>query len=128
MVNTQSLNINNKIINRLKKRRNKLINRLGKIKNNDFKTYGLEYEGLFADIKYDEIVVALAETIRKELKQIDNAIWRIENNTYSNCSLCKKNISLDRQELFPYTDKCKTCALLQTIQTINSIQSKEKIL
>ena len=58
----------------------------------------------------EEVVDSLGENIRRELKQIDNAITRIEDGTYDTCSECGENIDYRRLEALPYTQYCIECA------------------
>ena len=120
MVSNQLFKKYDEFENRIRVKRNKLINRLGKIKVNQRKALTEVLGERVTEKEQDEFADGIVEAIRKELKQTDRAMWRIKNNIYGVCSVCKKNISLERLDSYPYTDKCTKCALLQTLQTINS--------
>ena len=119
MINALTLNNKDVLINGLKIRRNKLINRLGKIKFDQKKALTEISENDASEKEHNEFSAGLVEVIRKELKQIDKAVWRIENNVYDICFVCKNNISSDRLNSYPYTDKCTKCSLLRTLQAFN---------
>jgi RNA polymerase-binding protein DksA len=60
-----------------------------------------------------EVLDAEIELIHNEedmVKQIDDALMRIENKTFGTCEECGKAIAVDRLEAIPYTAFCIECA------------------
>src|ERR1700730_2234896 len=53
--------------------------------------------------------LALREADSLELESIDSAIQRIEDRTYGQCIACGKSIDVERLEVIPSTDRCKSC-------------------
>ncbi|TLS38204.1 TraR/DksA C4-type zinc finger protein [Pseudalkalibacillus caeni] len=51
--------------------------------------------------------VALNEHLEKELKDINEALGRIENGTYGRCEVCRQPIAIERLEALPTTTHCK---------------------
>lgn len=56
-----------------------------------------------SDTQSDTLNYQLSERIRKYLKQIDEALMRIENGTYGICQATGKPISRARLEAVPHT-------------------------
>ena len=57
-----------------------------------------------------ELVHALDAEGRLELKQIQNALARIESGDYPDCANCGEPIGEKRLEAIPFTDRCIKCA------------------
>jgi DnaK suppressor protein len=55
---------------------------------------------------------AIEESMRDELKQIDEALEKIEAGTYGICERCHKPIAPARLEALPYATLCIDCAAL----------------
>jgi len=45
----------------------------------------------------------------EKLKRIDQALQRLEQNTYGKCQKCGKEIPPERLELIPYVEMCIDC-------------------
>jgi len=58
----------------------------------------------------DGLVMALEVEGMEELAQVRNALQRISDNVYQNCSHCGGLISEERLKAIPYTDSCIGCA------------------
>jgi len=58
----------------------------------------------------DQLVRALEEEGREELKQIIKALQRLEVGDYLDCSLCGEKIGEKRLQAIPYADQCIGCA------------------
>lgn len=67
-----------------------------------------------ADVAADAIdrtlLTALGTQDANRLQQIDNALDRINQNTYGRCLKCGKEIPKERLEVLPYALMCITCA------------------
>jgi len=53
--------------------------------------------------------LALENNLQKQLKEIIDALDRIEKNTYGKCENCDADISLDRLEAYPAAKTCIKC-------------------
>lgn len=60
----------------------------------------------------DEVIDALGNAALLELRQIRNALQRIDAGEYGYCSRCGTEIGVERQQLLPYTDLCIKCSEL----------------
>ncbi len=69
----------------------------------DFAEQATEREG-------DDVLDALSDAARRELRLIQRALERIDNGTYTECAVCGDEIPLRRLEALPYSDRCVQCA------------------
>ena len=58
----------------------------------------------------DELVRALEQEGREELRQINKALKRIADGEYTTCSRCGEEIGEKRLKAIPYTELCIGCA------------------
>jgi len=58
----------------------------------------------------DELVRALEQEGKEELRLINNALQRLESGDYLVCSSCGEDIGEQRLKAIPYTDRCIGCA------------------
>ena len=62
------------------------------------------------ELENDETMVALSIELDLELKQVDYALQRLSDGTYSNCSDCGTAINPERLRALPSTALCIRCA------------------
>jgi len=60
-------------------------------------------------LQNNEVVDHLDELERKELEDVVNALSRIENKTFGQCTLCGNEISEKRLDALPTTNICISC-------------------
>ncbi len=53
--------------------------------------------------------LAIENTLEKQLKEVNQALDRINQGVYGKCENCGKNISLDRLRAYPSAKKCTAC-------------------
>jgi RNA polymerase-binding transcription factor DksA len=58
----------------------------------------------------DEVLERLEESDREEIRQLQEAIARIDAGTYGLCTLCEERIAPARLAALPYASTCLTCA------------------
>lgn len=58
----------------------------------------------------EEVLDALGEAGRVELRQISAALQRIESGEYGVCVACGEPIPPKRLEVLPFSDRCVGCA------------------
>lgn len=58
----------------------------------------------------DEVLDAISESAREELRQIQAALRRLDEGCYGTCALCGEPIEEGRLAAVPYTDRCRNCA------------------
>jgi DnaK suppressor protein len=64
---------------------------------------------LAADALDSDTAMQLAESGSSELAQIDEALRKIDENTYGECEVCSENIPWGRLEAVPYATLCVGC-------------------
>lgn len=71
--------------------------------------YGDDEEDNLQEMADYESNLTLDEQLEYLLTKIKKALKAIEDGTYGQCILCKKNIENGRLEIMPYADVCVTC-------------------
>lgn len=56
-----------------------------------------------------EIVASLVAGARAALRDVQNALWRIEAGTYGCCTHCSSPLALSRLEILPQVAFCVPC-------------------
>ena len=56
-----------------------------------------------------EFTIELIQTEEAELRQIDEALLLIEDDTFGECEACGKRIPKERLKVIPYTTMCVNC-------------------
>lgn len=56
-----------------------------------------------------EIVASLAEGARAALRDVQNALWRMDEGRYGRCTCCHDPIGLERLEILPQVALCMPC-------------------
>ena len=56
-----------------------------------------------------QILMSLNENQRKTLREVDEALDRIEEGTYGICDSCEKPIALKRLQIKPFAKYCVQC-------------------
>lgn len=64
---------------------------------------------LASSLEGREMVFQLTSRDRNELRLIEDAVLRINRNTYGVCESCEKKISLKRLQIMPLTTLCIDC-------------------
>jgi DnaK suppressor protein len=58
----------------------------------------------------DDVLGAISQSAREELRQLEAALRRLEEGRYATCSVCGEDIEEERLAAVPYTDRCRACA------------------
>lgn len=58
----------------------------------------------------DEVMDALGNEVRRELRQVNVALHRLEAGEYQYCTDCGEDIALERLHVVPFTEHCIKCA------------------
>ena len=97
----------------LEGQRNELLRRVSKL-DKDLHHRDEPYEKDSAEQAVElenlEVLFELDREGRESLKLINEALYRLDNNCYNNCSLCGDEIGEARLTALPYTDLCLDCA------------------
>lgn len=100
----------NGIKRQLESRKEELLHRLDKIKQDVTKAHSNDWSEQAQERENDEVMNALGNEARLELVKVGQALERIASGSYTTCSHCNEEISLERLQAVPYTDLCIRCA------------------
>lgn len=58
----------------------------------------------------DEVMDALGNEVRRELKLVNIALHRLNEGEYQYCADCGEDIAIERLKVLPFTQHCIKCA------------------
>lgn len=100
----------NEFVEKLTTKKEELEERLERVDASLRKTHAKDWSEQAQERENEEVVEALASSIRVELNQIYEALSRAEKGTYGTCVACDAPIEVARLEALPYTTLCLRCA------------------
>ena len=100
----------NAIKEELVRRRDALMQRIARVKKDMVQGHSADWSEQAQERQNDEVLEAIGNESRNELAQLNRALERIENETYTTCSQCGEPISVKRLQAVPYTSLCIGCA------------------
>ena len=75
----------------------------------DLSAYSLHMADVASDNYDREFSLSLADNEQKMLNRINDALEKIDNNTFGLCELCEKKITKTRLKAVPYAELCVPC-------------------
>lgn len=87
-----------------------LNHRLDNIKSNITRGRSADSQEQAQELENAEVVDALGNEARLELRLIAKALDQIKNNTYGDCLDCGKSIPPARLKAYPFAERCIDCA------------------
>ena len=96
----------------LESKRDELTARLERITANVRRSLDSDSEERAKELEDSEVVDALGNEARVELKKIAVALDRMASGDYGNCTECGVEIAEQRMRAYPYAQKCIDCAEL----------------
>jgi RNA polymerase-binding protein DksA len=75
----------------------------------DIAGHALHMADVATDMYDREFNLGLASNDRELLQKIEEALKRIEDKTFGQCSICHKSIPQARLKAIPYVDTCLKC-------------------
>ena len=75
----------------------------------DLSAYSLHMADVASDNYEREFSLSLADAEQKLLNRINDALEKINTDTYGNCELCEKKIAKARLKIVPYAELCVPC-------------------
>lgn len=94
----------------------------------DLSSYSFHMADQGSDTMEREKNVFLVSSKGNDLYEIDQALLRIKDGKYGDCSRCGKEIERDRLEAMPHARLCIKCRQEEEKETRNSRQSSESLL
>ena len=61
------------------------------------------------DTDYGAVNSQLAQAESRELKAIEEALWRLQSGEYGTCEECGRSIPMSRLHALPYATSCVAC-------------------
>ena len=98
---------------RLEEKRAELNARLERITANVRRGLDSDSEERAKELEDSEVVDALGNEARAELRKISRALERMESGDYGLCTECGGPIATARIEAYPYASECIDCAELE---------------
>ena len=96
----------------LEAKRNELSARLGRITDNVRRSLDADSEERARELADTEVVDALGNEAREEIRKITVALDRMASGDYGLCTKCGAAIAVGRLEAHPYAEECIDCAEL----------------
>lgn len=93
----------------LQERLDRLLRRVGKIEGELRSTHDRDWQERAGELENDEVLEGLDELSRAEVRQIREALRRIESGSYGICSHCSRAISAERLAAVPTAVTCVGC-------------------
>ncbi len=94
--------------------KNVVLNSTTKEASGDHSSYSFHMADQGTDAMEREKAFLFASRDEKYLKQMDEALSRIENNTFGVCRACGKDIGHERLEAVPTTTICFDCKVAES--------------
>lgn len=95
---------------KLEARRAEILGRVGRIEGDLRAPHDADWVEQAAQLENDEVLEGLDDLGRAEIRQIDDALSRIENGAYGLCRACGEPIDDKRLEAVPTASRCINCA------------------
>ena len=94
----------------LERKKQELTTRLERINANLRRGYEADSKERAKQLEDNEVVDALGNEAREELKKITAAMQRLDAGEYGLCIECGLSINEGRLKVYPYADECIDCA------------------
>jgi RNA polymerase-binding protein DksA len=97
----------------LKRKKEELTIRLNKITANLRRGYHADSKERAKELEDSEVVDALGNEARAEIRKITAALQRMESGDFGTCEECGMKIERGRIQAYPYARECIDCARLE---------------
>ena len=94
----------------LEQKKGELTKRLDRIHANVRRGYHADSKERAKELEDNEVVDALGNEARQELRKISAALQRLESGDYGICTECGQPIKEGRLKVYPYAEECIECA------------------
>ncbi|CAA6815026.1 MAG: Dimethylmenaquinone methyltransferase [uncultured Thiotrichaceae bacterium] len=112
MNTTRKVATDQQALETLQRLEEELTNRLEKLSADMSKSHSADSGEQAVERENDEVVEQLQHDTGEELRQVGQAIKRIEAGTYHQCQQCGGEIAEARLQVLPYVSICIACAEL----------------
>ncbi|PCI61533.1 MAG: hypothetical protein COB35_05880 [Gammaproteobacteria bacterium] len=94
----------------LQSKKNELLTRINAIENDFKKGRSQDFSEQTTETENDQVLDEIHHEAKVELKQINDALLRLENDSYGLCVECDEAIAPARLQALPYVNTCIDCA------------------
>lgn len=94
----------------LKNKQAELMHRIQAIEDDFKKGRSQDFSEQTTESENDQVLDEIHHEAKYELRQVNQALYRLENDLYGICSECEEPIALARLQALPYTNTCIDCA------------------
>lgn len=105
---------------KLQRKKDELTARLERITANVRRGYDADSKERAKELEDSEVVDALGNEAREEIRKITAALQRMESGDFGTCIECGLEIDRERIEAYPYADECIDCARLDEERSARS--------
>ncbi len=98
------------ITNGLRARLDELSERLERLKADAGRLHSNDFADMAQERENDEVVDAIGNETREEMRQIQSALVRIDEGNYGRCLGCREAIAEERLVVVPWASHCAGCA------------------
>jgi DnaK suppressor protein len=95
---------------KLEARLDGILRRVGRIEGDLRRSHDRDWTEQAIEVENDEVLEGLDAMSRAEVRQLRDALRRIEMGRYGFCAECGEAISDDRLEALPFASTCIVCA------------------
>lgn len=88
-----------------------LVKRIAAIEADFHKGRSQDFAEQATETENDGVLDEIHHEAKVELKHVNEAIQRMKEGLYGNCSTCEEPINPERLTALPYTTKCINCAV-----------------
>jgi len=99
-----------KIFDALKDKQAELIRRIEAIEKDFKKGRSQDFSEQTTESENDQVLDEIHHEAKYELRQVNEALHRLENDQYGFCANCDEPIKIERLQALPYTNTCIDCA------------------
>ena len=119
-----AINLPDGLREELLRKKQELSTRLERITANLRRGYEADSKERAKQLEDSEVVDALGNEARTELRKISAALSRIESGDFGTCGECNSSIDQDRLRAYPYATECIDCATMDEAKTRDSRSSR----
>lgn len=94
----------------LKDKQSELLRRIQAIENDFKKGRSQDFSEQTTESENDQVLDEIHHEAKNELRQVNQALHRLDNDQYGYCAKCEEPIKIERLQALPYTNTCIDCA------------------
>ena len=100
----------NNVFDTLKTKQEELLKRISAIENDFKKGRSQDFAEQTTESENDQVLDGIHHEAKIELRLVNEALQRLEQNQYGICTKCGQSIAPERLQALPYVNSCIKCA------------------